>query len=391
MIRFTNTLSSKPSLRRWSKGPFAVPRSICMWSVILSLLTPMIANALPLEVELEWKPNEEPDLAGYRLHFGTESGKYTDEINVGKNKTSATVGDLDQGKTYFFALSAYNNLGLESRSSHEIEYPSPDHVRNLSTRGPVHLDGVLISGFVITGNGQKKVLIRALGPSVPVPGFLADPVLEVHDISGRTIATNDNWRNGGDEDAILATGLAPLSYKDAAVILTLDAGPYTIVLRDGEGGTGVGLAEIYDLDDSRDTLRLSNSSARGSVLSGDNILIGGFVIEAGEHRTKILSRALGPSLVKFDVPYVLGDPILQLYDGNGTMIASNDDWKDTQQEQIEAIGIAPPDNRESAILATLSPGHYTAIVSGKNGAMGIGLVEFYSLLSPDTTQAPPDQ
>lgn len=338
----------------------------------------MCVEALPLELELEWKPNQEPDLAGYRLHFGTASGEYTEQISVGKNRTSATVDNLAQGKTYFFAVTAYNDRGLESRPSHELAYPSPDHFRNLSTRGPLHLDGVLISGFLITGDGQKKLLIRALGPSIPVPGGLGDPVLEVHDISGGTIATNDNWRNGGGEDAILASGLAPLNYKDAAVIVTLDAGFYTAVLRDGEGGAGVGLVEIYDLDEPRDTLRLSNSSARGSVLTGDNILIGGVVIEAAENRIKILSRALGPSLAEFGVPYALGNPTLQLYDGNGTMIASNDDWKDTQEREIEALGVAPSDSRESAILITPPPGHYTALVSGKNGGMGIGLVEFYS-------------
>jgi hypothetical protein len=378
MIRPANTLPSKPSRCRWFKKIPTVRRFVYICTATLSLLAPMCVEAVPLELELAWKPNQEPDLAGYRLHFGTTSGQYTEQISVGKNRTSATVDNLPQGKTYFFAVTAYNDHGLESRPSHELAYPSPDHLRNLSTRGPLHLDGVLISGFLISGDGQKKLLIRALGPSVPVPGALGDPVLEVHDISGGTIATNDNWRMGGEEDAILASGLAPLNDKDAAVIVTLAAGSYTIVLRDGEGGAGIGLVEIYDLDDPRDTLRLSNSSARGSVLTGDNILIGGVVIEAGENRIKILSRALGPSLAEFDVPYALGDPTLQLYDGNGTMIAANDDWKDTQEREIEAIGVAPSNSRESAILITPPPGHYTALVSGKNGGMGIGLVEFYS-------------
>ena len=345
---------------------------------MLSLLAPMFAEARALE--LVWNPNQEPDLAGYRLQFGTASGKYTEKISVGKSRTSTTVDNLSEGKTYFFAITAYNTKGLESRASNEVSYPSPDHFQNLSTRGPLHLDGVLISGFLITGDGQKKLLIRALGPSLPVPGALGDPVLEVHDISGGTIAVNDNWRMGGEEDVILASGAAPLNDKDAAVIVTLNAGAYTVVVRDGEGGTGVGLVEIYDLDDSRDTLRLSNSSARGSILTGDNILIGGVIIGSGENRTRILSRALGPSLAEFGVPYALADPTLQLYDGNGNMIASNDDWKDTQQEEIEAVGLAPSDSRESAILTTLSPGHYTALVLGKNGGMGVGLVEFYSFL-----------
>jgi hypothetical protein len=389
MISSTVIRLSNPSRDHWFKKLFSIPRSICIWSALLLLLVPMFAQARTLE--LEWNPNDEPNIAGYRLHFGTTSGKYSEEITVGRNKTSATVEGLEWGKTYFFAVTAFNNYGLESRFSHEVAFPSPDRLLNLSTRGPLQLDGVLISGFLIAGNGEKRVLVRALGPSVPVRGMLSDPIVEVHNGSGRTIAGNDNWRLGGQEDAILASGLAPSNDKDAAIIVTLSAGAYTIVLRDGDGGTGIGLAEIYDLDNSRDTMRLSNSSARGSILSGDNILIGGVVIGSGENRTRIVSRALGPSLAEWDVPYALGDPVLQLYDGNGTMIASNDNWKDTQQKEIEAAGIAPSDSRESAILATLPPGNYTALVSGKNGGMGIGLVEFYSLLSPEIVRSPGDQ
>ena len=344
---------------------------------MLSLLAPIFAEARTLE--LVWKPNQEPDLDGYRVRYGTVSGNYTERINVGKLKTSATVENLSDTETYYFVVTAYNTHGLESRPSHELSYPSADEFRNLSMRGALQLDGVLISGFVISGNGRKKVMVRALGPSADVPHALSDPVLELHDISGGTIAANDDWRMG-NEEAILASGAAPLDDKDAAVIVTLNAGAYTVVTRDASGYGGIGLVEIYDLDDARDTLRLTNSSARGSILTGNNILIGGVIIGRGDTRIRILARAVGPSLTSQGVAYALVDPTLQLYDGNGEVIASNDDWKDTQQQEIEAIGLAPSNDRESAIVAALVPGHYTAIVTGKNGGMGIGLVELYSLL-----------
>ena len=278
----------------------------CSATLFFSIAVPAGATTL----ELSWVPNRETDIAGYRLHYGTVSGSYTQQMDVGRSTTSATVGNLTGGERYYFALTAYNKVGLESRPSHEISYPSPDPVRNLSARGAVHLDGVLITGFVITGNGQKRLVVRALGPSLPVAFPLSDPVLELHDISGRTIAANDDWRMGGEEDAILASGLAPESDKDAAVIVTLNAGPYTLVTRDAQGGSGIGLVEIFDLDELRDTLRLSNSSARGSILTGNNILIGGVIIEAADNRTRILARGLGPSLAAAGVPYALTDPTM---------------------------------------------------------------------------------
>ena len=338
-----------------------------------------IAGTAPARtLDLSWNPNSEADLAGYRLYYGTASGTYTKQINVGKEKTSAAVENLLDETRYFFAVTAYNDRGLESRPSNEISYPAPDQLRSLAARGPLQLDGVLINGFVIAGAGQKKLLIRALSLSMLIQQGWDDPFLEVHDINGRTIATNDNWRMG-DEQAILDSGLAPTNDKDAAVIVTLNAGAYTVVTRDGSGDRGLGLVEIYDLGEARDTLRLTISSARGSILTGEGVLIGGIILEAGDRRTKIIARGLGPSLAAAGVPYTLSDPTLQLFDGNGTVITSNDDWKETQQQQLEAVGVAPSNDRESAMITPLVPGRYTAILSGKNQGMGVGLIELYSL------------
>ncbi len=348
----------------------------CTLSALLSFLVASPARARTFD--LTWQANNETNIAGYRVHYGTASGNYPQHIDVAKNTTSAEVGNLSDDGTYFFAVTAYNNFGLESRASQEIFFPSPDQLRNVSCRGPLQLDGVLISGFIVGGHGQKRLVIRALGPSLPTSQFLSDPLIELHDRSGRTIAVNGDWRSG-NAAAILASGLAPTNDKEAAIIVTVNPGAYTAIARGEDGATGIGLIEVYDLDESRNTLRLLNSSARGSILTGDNILIEGVIVEASDLRTRVLVRGMGPSLTALNVPYALSDPTLQLYNGNGTVVAANSDWKDTHRDEITAMGVAPSDDRESVIIAPILPGNYTAILSGKNGGMGVGVIEAYSL------------
>ena len=141
--------------------------------------------------------------------------------------------------------------------------------------------------------------------------------------------------------------------------------------------TGVALVEAYDLDRSVDS-KLANISTRGFVQTGDNVMIGGLII-LGEADTDVLVRAIGPTLANAGVDGALEDPILELHDANGSLIVSNDDWKTTQQTEIEATGLAPTDDRESAILRTLAPDSYTAIVRGKNDTSGVALVEVYNI------------
>ena len=328
MQRENNSLFNLLSLPRFEESRLIRFASIYGYSVVLFLL--LVAPTGARTLELTWNSNRESDIAGYRLRYGTGSGNYSQQINVGSTTTSATVENLIEGQRYYFTLTAYNNLGLESRFSHEISYPSPDQFRNVSARGAIHLDGVLISGFIITGGGQKKIMVRVLGSSLPVTTGLSDPVLELHDSSGGIIGANDDWRMG-DENAIRASGLAPTNDTEAAVIATVNPGRYTVIARDSHGGSGIGLVEIYDLDEPRNTMRLVNSSTRGSVLVDDRILIGGVIIEAADNRTRILTRAIGPSLTAAGVPYALTDPTMHLYNSNGTVIASNDNWMETQQ------------------------------------------------------------
>ena len=260
---------------------------------------------------------------------------------------------------------------------------------NVSTRVQVGTaEHVLIGGFIVGGSGAKQVLLRAIGPSltnVGVAGVLSDPTLELHNSSGAIIATNDNWQTtqlGGvitsnQVAEIQASGLAPTNAAESAILATINPGDYTAIVSGVNNTTGVALVEAYDLEPAAPA-KLANISARGFIQTGADVLIGGF-ISGGPDSAKVLVRALGPSLALFGVSGALSDPTLELLNANGALIMSNDNWKDTQQAEIQATGIAPLNDAESAIVATVSPGDYTAIVTGKNNGTGIGLVEVYKL------------
>lgn len=253
---------------------------------------------------------------------------------------------------------------------------------NISTRLNVLTnDNVLIGGFIVTGTAPKEVIIRGLGPSLAsagVAGALANPVLALHKPDG-TVITNNNWKDT-QKTAITATGLAPTNDLESAIVATLAPGNYTAVLSGQNNGTGVGLIEAYDLN-STAASQLANISTRGLVKTGDNVMIGGFIIGGGTtgNTTQVLVRAIGPSLTGAGITDALANPTLELHDANGNILKSNNNWKDTQQAVIQATGLAPTNDLEAAILDTLAPGNYTAIVRGVNGGTGVGLVEVYNL------------
>ncbi len=262
---------------------------------------------------------------------------------------------------------------------------------NISTRARVNtsdnLDAILIGGFIVDGppGVTKRVLLRAIGPSLAergVPGALGDTVLAVFN-QGTSIASNDNWRDT-QEAEIEATTIPPTDNLESAVVLDLSAGAYTALVYGTQDtlvspgdpkGQGVALVEIYDLD--QPSARLLNISSRGSVGTDDNVMIAGFIV--GEAALKVLMRAIGPSLTLAGVSGPLQDTVLELHNESGDVIGFNDDWKETQEAEIEGTTIPPPDDREAAILATLAPGAYTAILSGKDDATGVALVEAYAL------------
>jgi len=259
-------------------------------------------------------------------------------------------------------------------------------------------DKVGIGGFIVKGSGFKRFIARALGPSIrinsqPVPGTLQDPILELHDSNGNTL-TNDNWRDSQQVE-IQASGLAPSDDRESAIIRTVPAGNYTAIIRGAGGQSGIGLIEIYDLGEvavlehenmgpegpEGFATELGNLSVRADVGTDDNVLIDGVILRGGNPK-RVLFRALGPSIAANGVPVPgrLQDPILELHDGNGNLIRTNDDWRDsTNASEIQATRLAPPDDHEPAILVTLTAGNYTTIVRGVNRSTGIGLSEAYKL------------
>jgi hypothetical protein len=253
--------------------------------------------------------------------------------------------------------------------------PVPGSIGNISTRLRVETaDNVLIGGFIVTGNSPKRVIIRAIGPSLPVADALADPTLEVYDNSGNLVATNDNWIDSPDKQAIIDTTVPPGNDLESAVVGNALPGAYTAIVRGVNGGTGVGLVEVYDLNQFADS-RLANISTRGLVRTGDNVMIGGLFV-VGSTSQNVIVRAIGPSL---PVDGKLLDPTVELRDGNGGLLDANDNWRSDHEAEIIATTVPPTADAESAVLQTLAPGPYTAIVRGVNDTTGVALVEVYAL------------
>jgi hypothetical protein len=243
-------------------------------------------------------------------------------------------------------------------------------------------DNVLIAGMIITGSDPKKVVFRALGSSVKangavVGGNLEDPTLELRDGNGAVLTSNDNWKDSPQRAEIEANGLAPSDDRESAILRSLDPGRYTAIVRGKDNTTGIALVEAYDIQKNLSSV-LANISTRGFVETDDNVMIGGFITGNNSASTRILIRAIAPSL-KDKVPNAMDDPFLELHDRNGATIATNDNWKDNQRTEIEQTGIPPTNDLESAIVRTLPPDNYTAIVRGKNNTTGIALVEVYNI------------
>jgi hypothetical protein len=262
--------------------------------------------------------------------------------------------------------------------------PVPRVALNISTRLPVGTgQQVLIGGFIIQGPNPKTLIIRAIGPSLPLAGVLQDPYLELHDGTGQIIATNDNWRAtnlGGiltsNQIIDLGATIPPSNNAESAVIATLAPGAYTAVVRGTNNVTGVAVVEAYDLDPDPAS-KLVNISTRGFVQTGDDVMIGGFILGGGPGATSVLVRGIGPSLAAFGIANPLADPMLELHDGYGATIDSNDDWR-ANEAAIRGTGLQPGNDAESALLKTNLPlGAYTVILRGKNGGIGIGVLEAY--------------
>jgi hypothetical protein len=216
-----------------------------------------------------------------------------------------------------------------------------------------------------------------------VTNALADPTLEFHDQTGAQIF-NDNWKdNSSQASQVQSSGLAPTFDAESAIVPFGGSSPfrpgpgfagYTAVLRGKGNTTGVGVVDAYGIFPV-----LSNISARGLVGAGDDGIIGGFILGTGNESPRIVVRAIGPSLNASGIANPLPDPVLELHDSNGTTIKSNDNWADAQMDDLQTVGLAPTDDKESALVMRLAPGAYTAVIHGKGNATGVALVEVYNL------------
>lgn len=265
--------------------------------------------------------------------------------------------------------------------------PAPaaaDNLVNLSTRGFVGTgDRILIGGFIVQGAQPTSLVLRAIGPSLGAKGIadaVPDPVIELRDQSGALLQSNDDWKNDPSAGTVSSKGLAPTDERESALMARLASGSYTVLVRGYNGATGIGLVELYDLQAT--AARAANISTRGRVLGGDRVMIAGFIV-GGDKQKPVILRALGPSLGGSGISDTLSNPTLELYNSSGSLIASNGDWRNgPDASKIRDMGLAPASDREAALLRTLSPGSYTAVLKGYNGATGVALAEVYDLSPP---------
>lgn len=366
---------------------------------------------LPIEDPTVWNPGV--GIFGFNQFVDTR-GRFTPNGQTAYFITSTATGDNDTSKSFVYSLNAGNGSPLPSpsptatatatatagvtptptASASQTPQPTatatatPFHGRrprllNFSTRMRVSAGfDVGIGGFIVSGTVPKPVLIRAIGPSLASSGVtnpLGDPVLELHGPNGFATIMNDNWRQT-QETEIQATGIPPVNDLESAILVTLAPGPYTAIVRSDGDSSGVALVEAYDLGQS-DNSKMANLSTRALVSSGDDIVIAGFVAGGDEGTTRVVARGIGPSLSAAGVSGALTDPMLELRDRNGTLVASNDNWQDDaiQAADIVAANLAPTNPQESAIAATVTAGPYTALLSGVNAGTGVGVVEVYDL------------
>lgn len=263
---------------------------------------------------------------------------------------------------------------------------------NISTRGRIDTgDNVMIGGFILQGSQPATVILRSIGHSLAASGIasaISDPIMELHDSTSAVIASNDDWISSPDAQMIASYHFDPPNSIESAIIATLNPGSYTVIVKGYEdsttpAATGVGLFELYDMHLTSNS-RAGNISTRGQVLLNDEVMIGGFII-GGAVTKEVVVRAIGPSLASAGIANPLPDPTLELHNGNGALVAANDDWgQGPDAATIQSEGLAPSSPKESALQATLNPGGYTAIVRGVNNTIGLALVEVY-----DLSPAPP--
>jgi len=254
---------------------------------------------------------------------------------------------------------------------------------NISTRLRVDTgDNAMIAGFIITGNISKAVVLRGMGPSLAAFGLtdlLLDPILDLRASNSSLILRNDNWKDN-QRSQIEGTIFQPSDDRESVIVASLVPANYTAVLTGKNNTTGLGIVEVYDNNQASDA-ELANISTRGFVQTGNNVMIGGFILGGNQANARIALRGIGPSLSQFGLNNVLADPTLELRDANGATLVANDNWTDdpVSAALLTANGLGLSNSKESGIFTSLPAGQFTAILAGKNGGVGLGLVEIYNL------------
>lgn len=334
--------------------------------------------------DLPQAPVNDIVVVGAALYVGTDVGVFR-SINGGATWLPAGDALPNVPVTDLEYRAASNSLYAATFGRGIFKLPLPStKALNISTRVRVETgDNGMIAGFIITGNAPKTVAIRGVGPSLGNFGItdaLADPTLELHGSGGALLAQNDNWQDDSAQATQLTNlGLALQHPNESGIVATLNPGAYTAILAGKNSGTGVGLVEVYDVNQPADA-QLSNISTRGFVQTGTNVMIAGFIL-GGDSNTQVAVRGIGPTLSQSGLNAVLADPTLELRDANGGLLISNDDWQTdaSSAAQLTARGLAPQNPKESGIFISLPPGAFTAILAGKNNGTGLGLVEIYNV------------
>lgn len=334
------------------------------------------------------------DIALFEINSATgvltfkSSPDYETPTDQGSNNNySVTITATNSAGTAELSLSVVVTDDTEPEDNDTIAPDSDSRLINLSTRGYVGTgDSVMIAGFIVSGEGSTKVTIRALGPTIAaapynVAGTISDPVLTIVDGSGQVVASNDNWADFPTASDIQSDGRAPSGSSEAVVQISVTKGNYTAIVTGAGGGTGVSLVEVYDEGTGGSSIELSNLSTRGYVGTGDSVMIAGFIVggDVGSSST-VTVRALGPTIAAppFNVAGTITDPVLTIVDGTGTVVASVDNWESsTSASAITSSSRNPSNTVESAHQLSVSPGNYTAIVTGAGGNTGVSLIEVY--------------
>ena len=330
---------------------------------------------------------------GAGVFYSKDNGDTWTGINQGL--PDLTIFDLELNASHLVAATntqgvfrfALSHLQLDPAP---VDPPAgPSRLSNISLRATAGTgDTTLIAGFVVSGTSGKRVLVRGVGPGLAafgLGGLLPDPRVTVLDAAGRPVASNDNYDPVLTPSGLVdGVGAFPLtSPSDAALAVTLAPGSYTAQITDSASRTGVALVEVYDADNTGN--RVSNLSGRASVGTGANVAIAGIAVQGNQAR-QFLIRGIGPALASFGVNGALVDPFLTLTSAANAPVATNDNWEaagnaadvSAAAAKVGAFALARG-SKDAALLISLPPGNYTALISGTDGTNGIALLEVYEV------------